>query len=266
MASGCPMLAPALMVRGGLWYIFVYLSWGLRHPASDPWNLQSGSLTASSGQRKPVSSPTAVGSMRSEQPVSSGWTTGRQVWGTEVLLVQRRKWGSERCLDQGPHGTGVRGGGGSFPPRQENDRAAVFLIIAQVSLHSSPTSWGLSQLASQRREPRLRGSVAGQGHPAGKQVPGVKARHLAASSLHSSGPAPRGPGSRGQASDLVSSGLWPRQSADLCFLGAGGEPGAGLRHLGEEEVCLVAPELSQQRAGEATHSTASREENPKTLF
>lgn len=48
--------------------------------------------------------------------------------------------------------------------------------------------------------------------------------------------------------------------------GFGGEPGTGLRHLGEEEVCSVAPELSKHTVSEATHSTASCKENPTTLF
>lgn len=71
-------------------------------------------------------------------------------------------------------------------------------------------------------EPRLTGKIAGQGHPASEQVAGFKARHLAAASTRSSGPALGGPGSQGQASDLVSSGLWPGESADQCFLGLGG--------------------------------------------
>lgn len=61
--------------------------------------------------------------------------------------------------------------------------------------------------ASQRREPRLGGLIAGHGHPAGKQQPGSKP----GTRLSPAGPAV---GSQGQASDPVCSGLRPCPSAD----------------------------------------------------
>lgn len=93
-----------------------------------------------------ASTPTAVASLGSEQPGSSGRTAGPWGWGPGGLLVQRRRWGSERCPDQGPLGTAVRDGGGSFTPRQEDARGAVSLFTVLVSLRSSHASWGLSQL------------------------------------------------------------------------------------------------------------------------
>lgn len=72
------------------------------------------------------------------------------------------------------------------------------------------------------------------------------------------GAAPGGPGSWDWAFDLLSSGLWPRESADQCFLGAGEHSGTGcsvwVRRQGlRRKLPQVIPELSQHTAGRTAH-------------
>lgn len=126
---------------------------------------------------------------------------------------------------------------GSHPGKKLLKQTIELLPVAQQPCELWTVNNSGEEMEDQRlnRSPKITQLVSG--------LAGFRPTHLASSlflDLHreaavlTRGPAPGGPGSWDWALDLVGSGLWPRESADQCFLRAGEEPGTSLRCLGEK--------------------------------